>query len=83
VQEHRAGEFARVLRRGAAFRFATDWSDYAAWTLDVFTRSPDFTWTAERADDWRIAWPDHVQTRYEAKAVAAGRRPTYLTFCRL
>jgi tRNA (guanine-N7-)-methyltransferase len=83
VQDHRIGEFARVLQRDAAFRFATDWADYAAWTLDVFTRSSDFVWTAERADDWRTAWPGHMQTRYEAKALAAGRRPTYLTFRRL
>ena len=39
-------------------------------------RSPDFEWTAERADDWRNAWPDFERTRYEAKAVA--RRPHVL-----
>ena len=24
-------------------------------------------WTAERADDWRRPWADHVTTRYETK----------------
>jgi tRNA (guanine-N7-)-methyltransferase len=60
-------EAARLLRPGAALRFATDWADYADWTLERFLASPDFRWTAARADDWRRPWPDHVTTRYEAK----------------
>ena len=32
--------------------------------------------------DARRAWPDWPGTRYEAKALAAGRRPRYLTFVR-
>ena len=44
---------ARVLRAGGEFRFATDIADYADWTLVRMLRSPDFDWTAERADDWR------------------------------
>ena len=35
---------------------------------------------AERADDWRQPFPGWHSTRYEAKAAAAGRKPTYLTF---
>ena len=30
----------------------------------------------------REPWPDWPGTRYEAKALAAGRRPHYLTFVR-
>ena len=41
----------------------------------VLLRSPDFAWTAERADDWRKPWPDFVRTRYEAKAIREGRTP--------
>ena len=36
----------------------------------------------ERADDWRKPFPGWPGTRYEAKALAAGRRPTYLEFSR-
>jgi tRNA (guanine-N7-)-methyltransferase len=43
-------------------------------------RSPDFEWTAERADDWRRAWPGFVRTRYEAKAIREGRTPAYFIF---
>ena len=74
--------FARVLRPGGAFHFASDWPDYAAWTLQRVLRSRDFTWTAERADDWRKPWPGFVGTRYEAKAIREGRTPCYLVFRR-
>ena len=45
-------------------------------------RSPDFAWTARRADDWRKPWADWPGTRYEAKALRDGRVPSYLTFVR-
>jgi tRNA (guanine-N7-)-methyltransferase len=60
-------EAARLMRPGAPLRFATDWADYADWTLQRFAASSAFRWTAERADDWRVPWPDHVTTRYETK----------------
>jgi tRNA (guanine-N7-)-methyltransferase len=82
VQAARIAELARVLRPGGLFRFATDWPDYAAWTLQRLTRSPLFTWTAVRADDWRKPWQGFTQTRYEAKAIQAGRAPCYLVFQR-
>jgi tRNA (guanine-N7-)-methyltransferase len=82
VQEARIAELARVLRPGGVFRFATDWPDYAAWTLERLMRSPLFAWTAERANDWRVPWTGFSRTRYEAKAVQAGRAPCYLVFRR-
>jgi tRNA (guanine-N7-)-methyltransferase len=82
VQEARIAELARILRPGGIFRFATDWPDYAAWTLERLVRSPLFSWTAERADDWRRPWTGFTRTRYEAKAVEAGRAPCYLVFRR-
>ena len=82
VQDQSVAELARILRPGGEFRFATDIADYAAWTLKHFIRSADFAWTAERADDWRHAWPGFAETRYEAKAKRAGRRPCYLIFRR-
>lgn len=45
-------------------------------------RAPAFEWTAERADDWHQAWPGYRPTRYETKAVAAGRPPCYFVFRR-
>jgi tRNA (guanine-N7-)-methyltransferase len=82
VQDARLTEIARILRPGAAFRFATDSANYAAWTLLRFLRSPEFEWTAERADDWRRPWPGYVTTRYERKAKRESRAPCYLVFRR-
>jgi tRNA (guanine-N7-)-methyltransferase len=73
---------ARVLRAGAEVRFATDIDDNAGWTLARALRSPDFTWRAATAQDWRRPWAGWASTRYETKALAAGRRPVYLTFVR-
>jgi tRNA (guanine-N7-)-methyltransferase len=82
VSASNLARLARVMRPGAELRFATDWADYAAWTLVHVRRHPAFRWDAERADDWRRPWDSWQGTRYEAKAVAEGRRPVYLTFRR-
>jgi tRNA (guanine-N7-)-methyltransferase len=82
IQGERVAEIARILKPGGEFRFVTDVADYAGWTLRHFGRSPNFIWTAERADDWRNPWPEFLQTRYEAKAKRAGRLPCYLIFRR-
>lgn len=83
VSEANLDRVARVLAMGGLFRIASDIDDYIAWTLRHFARRKDFVWTAERADDWRKPFPGWPGTRYEAKAVAAGRRPTYLAFRRI
>jgi len=74
---------ARVMRRGGELRFVTDVDDYAGWALKRFLASPNFRWTADRADDWRRPWPEWRPTRYEAKARKEGRGSAYLTFARL
>lgn len=75
--------FARVLKPGGLFRFASDIDTYVNWTLAHIDAHPAFAWPARRAADWHTpydAWPG---TRYEAKAMAEGRRPAYLTFGRV
>ena len=79
VQAETIAAFARVLKPSGAFRFATDWADYADWTLERFDASPDFRWTATRADDWRIPPADHVTTRYEEKKLG-DIAPVFLDF---
>lgn len=82
VQDRSIAELARVLRPGGEFRFVTDIPDYAAWTLEHVARCAAFTWTAERADDWRRPWHGFSGTRYGAKAEREGRVPCYLIFRR-
>lgn len=81
IQPHFVDELARVLNPGGAVRFATDWANYAAWTLEIFMREPRFVWAAERAADWRTPWPGHVTTRYQQKHLG-DCAPIFLQFVR-
>jgi tRNA (guanine-N7-)-methyltransferase len=83
VSPDNLGRIARVLVPGGTFRVASDIDAYIAWTLAHLLRRSDFAWTAESADDWRTPFPGWPGTRYEAKALREGRRPTYLEFRRL
>lgn len=82
VQRTTLAAMARALDDGGELRFVTDIDDYAAWTLAQIARSPDFAWTAERADDWRMPWPGFTATRYGRKAAREGRRAVHLIFQR-
>jgi tRNA (guanine-N7-)-methyltransferase len=74
--------FARVLKSGGKFRFASDIDSYVNWTL-LHCRAHDaFAWQAEEAADWHRPYEGWPGTRYEAKAIREGRRPAYLTFVR-
>lgn len=75
--------FARVLRPGGEFRFASDIDTYVNWTLLACRAHPAFEWTARSAGDWRDPFAGWPGTRYEAKAIRDGRTPAYLTFHRL
>jgi tRNA (guanine-N7-)-methyltransferase len=82
VQDEMLCRLARALRSGGEFRFATDIAGYADYALMRILRSPDFVWTAQRADHWRKPWAGYTQTRYEAKAIREGRVPQYFIFRR-
>jgi tRNA (guanine-N7-)-methyltransferase len=81
IQPDTIVELARVLAPGAALRFASDWADYVDWTLARLLESGRFRWSAERADDWRLAPADHVTTRYEEKRLG-DCAPVFLDFRR-
>ena len=82
VSDASLAEIGRVLKDGGLFRFASDIDDYAGWTLVRAARCPVLAWTARDARDWTRPFPGWPGTRYEAKALEAGRRPTYLEFVR-
>ena len=75
--------YARVLKPGCEFRFASDIDTYVDWTLRHCREHRAFAWTAETADDWKRPWTDWPGTRYEDKAVREGRTGRYLTFLRI
>ena len=81
IQPEVLSALARVLKPGGRLRFATDWADYADWTLERILGSDLFDWPAERAADWRVPPADHVTTRYEEKKLG-DCAPVFLDFVR-
>ena len=69
---------ARVLADGAEFRVATDHAVLQDWMPARLGEHPAFE-LISRADARPDDWPP---TRYEAKALRAGRHPIYLTYRR-
>jgi tRNA (guanine-N7-)-methyltransferase len=74
--------FARVLKAGGRFRFASDIDSYVNWTLLACRGHGAFAWQADDAAGWHQPYEGWPGTRYEAKAIREGRRPAYLTFIR-
>jgi tRNA (guanine-N7-)-methyltransferase len=77
-----AAEFVRLLRPGGEVRLATDDMGYARAMLLALRARPELQWQARRAVDWRERPADWPGTRYESKALAAGRACVYLRFVR-
>ena len=77
-----AAEFARLLQAGGEVRLATDDMSYARAMLLALRGHAALHWQAERPKDWRERPPDWPLTRYESKALAAGRMCVYLRFRR-
>lgn len=74
--------FARVLKPGGLFRFASDIDTYINWTLLHCRAHEAFAWQARWSGDWHQPYEGWPGTRYEAKAIREGRPPAYLTFIR-
>lgn len=70
-------EAARVLRRGGEWRIASDDPTYQEWTDEVLGAQELFEMT--RMGVRPEGWPP---TRYEGKAILAGRPPVYWSLVR-
>lgn len=71
-------DLGRVLKPGATWRVASDDPTYQDWVCEVMRAQTLFDAPGparERPDGW-------PPTRYEAKALRAGRAPLYWTFVR-
>ena len=70
--------FARVLKPGAILRLASDHAQLVEWMRECLAGHADFTCIYDSAEppvDW-------VQTRYQEKAIAAGRQPFFMDYRR-
>jgi tRNA (guanine-N7-)-methyltransferase len=82
VQKAYLDLLAQAMRDGGELRLATDDPSYQRWMAIELTRHPAFAWTARRPADWRTRPDDWPPTRYEGKAIEAGRQPVYLRYRR-
>ena len=69
---------ARALRPGGTWRVASDDPTYQGWVAEVMAAQTLFH-PAEAQERRPDGWPP---TRYEAKAIRAGRTPRYWSFVR-
>ncbi len=74
---------ANILHSQGQLRIATDHYDYSAWIMEHILPRQEFVWCANNYQDWQIPPDDWAQTRYERKAIQAGRYPVYLQFIRI
>jgi tRNA (guanine-N7-)-methyltransferase len=67
----------RLLKPGGQFLFASDSAEYVDWTLEQVAAHGGFTGPE---GDCKVPFAGWIETRYEAKARAAGRLPSYLLY---
>lgn len=75
-------QLARTLRPGAELRIATDDADYAEWIGAAVAVHSGFVELTRAAGAWPDRPADWPATRYEEKAVAAGRKPRFFRLAR-
>jgi tRNA (guanine-N7-)-methyltransferase len=82
VRRETLDHLARLMKDRAELRLASDHPDYVDWMLEAATGHGAFQWLVRGPEDWRRRPDDWPPSRYEQKALAEGRRPTYLRFVR-
>ena len=75
-------DLARILKDAGELRMASDDPAHIRWILDHLTACLDFEWLARSPADWRRRPVDWPATRYEEKAMKAGRGAVCLRFRR-
>ncbi len=70
---------ARVLKPGALLRLASDHPTLVEWMLFTMDGCPDFR-NVYASHEAPVDW---IQTRYQEKAIAAGRKPYFTDYCRI
>lgn len=80
VNAENLDRIARLLSPDGLFRFATDIESYVEWTLEMVAKHGKLALVGDGSEGYGRPWPGWPGTRYEAKALREGRRPTYLAF---
>ena len=73
---------AKKIKKSAIIRISTDDYDYAKWIVRHFLNNPRFIWAACCKHDWQNQPNDHIETKYQKKALKAGRKAIFMHFIR-
>ena len=80
INEAFLDDVCRVLKPGGTLFFASDITDYVEWTVTRLKKNERFALEYDGPSDWRNPYSGWPGTRYEAKAIKAGRPCQYLRF---
>tara|TARA_X000001036_G_scaffold192079_1_gene181144 strand:+ start:843 stop:1550 length:708 start_codon:yes stop_codon:yes gene_type:complete len=83
IRKENLDVFARILKPGAKLITTTDVPYLADWMITELSQHPAFSWSAERADDWRTPPDDWITTVYEVKGAKGAKVMSYLFFERV
>lgn len=75
VNQKNLSLLAAKVKPGGFFHFATDWQDYADWTLEEIQRHSDWELQPKLPDG---VWSGRPTTRFETKGINLGRAITDL-----
>ena len=73
-------QLARIIVDGGELLLATDHMEYLNWSLEQFMSTPLFKNENLDQNSWGNPPNGWFSTRYEQKAIQAGRRPKYVKF---
>ncbi len=80
ISNHNLDRLARIMKKGAELRIATDHPGLRYWILKHTRAHKDFEWKLEYCHQWLARPEDWPATRYEEKALHG--RPHFFTFIR-
>ena len=80
ISKYNLDKFSNVLKKGGQLFIATDHEEYQYWILEIMSNRSDFRWICSGCNDFKSKPYEYPETKYEKKAILAGRRPVYLNF---
>lgn len=80
VNDTNLAELSRILINGGEFRTASDDLSLIDWTIEKMNLHPNFEWANPSPKDWNSRPENWPSTRYEQKALKAGRKPAYFSY---
>ena len=80
ISEQFLDQLSSILIDGGGLKIATDHPGYLIWILRHMQQHASFEWKVNRPQDWKSQRQSKPITRYEKKAMAAGRNCAYLNY---